>query len=33
MRFAIRGKVSPRADLMIGSLGVATLLGVWCLLT
>src|SRR5438876_7157468 len=33
MRFAIRGKLSPRGDLMIGFLGVATLLGVWCLLT
>ena len=32
-QFRIRSSLSPRSDLMIGSLGVAVLIVVWCLLT
>ena len=31
--FAVRGKLSPRTDLLIGLGGIATLVGLWCLLT
>lgn len=31
--FAVRGGLSPRTDMLVGLLGVAALLAVWCLLT
>jgi NitT/TauT family transport system permease protein len=33
MLFQIRGKLSPRADLLIGLAGIATLVVVWCVVT
>jgi NitT/TauT family transport system permease protein len=33
MHFAIRGRLSPRADLVIGLTGIAAFIAVWCVLT